>query len=320
MFNIFKKKANTGVLQEAPVMEQQESPVVEEQESPVVEEQNVNIASLLVIAMTEYLKDAEQKSRMAVPVIADVRKQYDRLMSLGMGATQNAISLKQHIDEADRLEKDLQKAHELIGFVKAVHSELSGKSILVSNRKFEDICKRYGLQIASLSNYCGVIPEKNIQDVEKVKENIERFSMAKLLNKAEHGYMLFVNKANLHSNDFEVLSSYLKQHNNIITVRRGKTNFDYFWWGQDIVDTNLHIKYGALSKFDGEIMTSSDMFIACPKEYISNPDIEISKRPVDPVVFQYTPYGVLVHTVWGEEAEDAVLREYLELNTRIAQL
>lgn len=304
MFSIFNRKANTGVLQEAPVKEKQ----------------NVNVASLLVIAMTEYLKDAEQKSRMAVPVIADIRKQYDRLMSLGMGETQNAKRLKQYIDEADRLEKDLQKAHELIGFVKAVHSELSGKSILVSNRKFEDICKRYGLQIASLSNYCGVIPEENIQDVEKVKENIERFSMVKLLNKAERGYMLLVNKANLHSKDFEVLSSYLKQHNNIVTVGRNTTNFDSYWWGEDITDINLHLIYGALSKFDGEIMTSSDMFIACPKEYISNPEIEISKRSVDPVVFQYTPYGVLVHTVWGEEAEDAVLREYLELNTRIAKL
>lgn len=305
MFNIFKKKAKTNALQDVFVVEKQEAPVVE------------NIASLLVIAMTEYLKDAEQKSRVAVPVITDIRKQYDRLLSLGMGTTQNAISLKQHIDEADRIENDLRKAHELIGFVKAVHSELSEKSVLVSNGQFEDICKRYRLQIASLSNYCGVIPEKNIQDVEKVKENIERFSIAKLLNKAEHGYMLFVNKANLHSNDFEVLSSYLKQHNYIITVGRDTTNSDSCWWGEDITDINLHLIHGALSKLYGKIMTSSDMFIACPKEYISNPEIKISKRPVDSMIFQYTPYGVLVYTIWGKEAEDAVLRQYLELNTRI---
>lgn len=308
MFSIFKKKAKTNALQDVFVVEKQEAPVVE------------NVASLLVIAMTEYLKDAEQKSRVAVPVITDIRKQYDRLMSLGMGTTQNAIRLKQHIDEADRIENDLRKAHELIGFVKAVHSELSEKSVLVSNGQFEDICKRYRLQIAPLSNYCGVIPEKNIQDIERVKRNIEKFSMAESLNKAERGYMLVVNKANLHDDDYDILSYYLKQHNNIIEVRRDKQNYDYSWWGQDIVDTNLNLKYGALNKLDGKIMTSSDMFIACPKEYISNPEIEISKRPVDPIIFQYTPYGVLVHTVWGEEAEDAVLKQYLELNTRIAHL
>lgn len=239
MFSIFNRKANTGALQEVPVMEQQES--------PVVEEQNVNIASLLVIAMTEYLKDAEQKSRMAVPVIADVRKQYDRLMSLGMGATQNAISLKQHIDEADKLEYDLRKANELIAFVKAVHSELSGKSILVSNRKFEDICKRYGLQIASLSNYCGVIPEKNIQDVEKVKENIERFSMAKLLNKAEHGYMLFVNKANLHSDDFEVLSFMEKQ-------LYESMEWDCKWYEPHIMTKEIFLSNSKDAKFLKECM------------------------------------------------------------------
>lgn len=109
MFSIFKKKAKTNALQDVAVMEQQESPVME------------NITSLLVIAMTEYLKDAEQKSRAVVPVITDIRKQYDRLQSLGMGTTQNAIRLKHHIDEADMIGNDLRKANELIGFVKAVH-------------------------------------------------------------------------------------------------------------------------------------------------------------------------------------------------------
>lgn len=304
MFSIFKKKANTGVLQEATVKEKQ----------------NVNVASLLVIAMTEYLKDAEQKSCMAVPVITDIRKQYERLLSLGMGTTKNAIRLKQHIDEADRLENDLRKAHELIGFVKAVHSELSEKSVLVSNGQFEDICKRYRLHIAPLSSYCGVIPEKNIQDIEKVKRNIDRFSMKESLNKAEHGDMLAVNKAAFDNDDYEVLNSYLKNRNNIITVGSRFKRYNGHWWASDIIDTNLHVKWSNLNNFDGKIMTSGDMFIACPKEYISNPEIEISKRPVDPMIFQYTPYGVLVHTVWGEEAEDAVLKQYLELNTRIAHL
>lgn len=96
MFSIFKRKANTGVLQEATVKEKQ----------------NVNVASLLVIAMTEYLKDAEQKPCMAVPVITDIRKQYERLLSLGMGTTQNAIRLKQYIDEA--LSEGIDDALELI--------------------------------------------------------------------------------------------------------------------------------------------------------------------------------------------------------------
>ena len=304
MFNIFNRKANTDVSKEVSV----------------VEGRNVNIATLFMIAMIECLKDAERKSCMVVPVITDVQKQYDRLLQLGMGATQNAIKLKKYIDEADKCTDDLSKAHELISFVKAVHSELSEKSVLVPNGQFDDICKRYRLQIASLSDYCGVIPEKNIQDVEKVKNNIDRFSKAELLNYVKCGYMMFVNKANLNSDDYEVLTSYLKQHNYIINVRIREPNYDGYWWATDIEDTNLHYEWGNLNKFQGKIMTANDMFIVCPKKYINNPEIEISKRPVDPVVFQYTPYGVLVHTVWGEEAEDAVLRQYLELNTRISRL
>lgn len=68
----------------------------------------------------------------------------------------------------------------------------------------------------------------------------------------------------------------------------------------------------------GEIISPKTFFIACPKQFLKNPDIKIQKKPVDPAVYQLTPYGVLVHTIWGEEAEDEAFRKFMELNNIIA--
>jgi hypothetical protein len=44
------------------------------------------------------------------------------------------------------------------------------------------------------------------------------------------------------------------------------------------------------------------------------------KMPVDPIVFQCCPYGVVIHSVWGEEADDKVLEEYKTLNQKILSM
>ena len=34
---------------------------------------------------------------------------------------------------------------------------------------------------------------------------------------------------------------------------------------------------------------------------------------VDPIIFQYCPFGVLIYTMWEKEAEDKVSEEYKKL-------
>lgn len=54
------------------------------------------------------------------------------------------------------------------------------------------------------------------------------------------------------------------------------------------------------------------MFIACPKSNLQEKKIIVS-HPVDPIIFQYCPFGVLIYTMWGKEAEDKVFEEYKKL-------
>lgn len=281
-----------------------------------------NMATLLVIAMTEYLKEAEQQSCKTTLTIKDIREQYNRLVRLGMGNTQNCKKIENIINKADTYGNDLIKAKSLIAFVKAVHAELNPDAILVSNSEFEKLCKKYKLQVGLLSDYCGVIPEKSIQDMEKVGANISNFSMSHYLNNIGKNarILLFVKSANLSEFDYDVITHHLKSHNYIVKVTESNPHYDGYWWGKDLVGLKGDIEHPVLDKLDGTIISNDTMFIACPPQQLKNPQIKISKRAVDPAIFQYTPYGVLVHTIWGEEAEDKVLKQYLELNTRISQM
>ena len=58
----------------------------------------------------------------------------------------------------------------------------------------------------------------------------------------------------------------------------------------------------------------SSMFIACPKSNLQE-KVTIVSHIVDPIIFQYCPFGVLIYTMWGEEAEDKVFEEYKKLRT-----
>ena len=55
-----------------------------------------------------------------------------------------------------------------------------------------------------------------------------------------------------------------------------------------------------------------EMFIACPKSNLQE-KVDIISYPIDPIIFQYCPFGVLIYTMWGKEAEDKVFEEYKKL-------
>lgn len=55
-----------------------------------------------------------------------------------------------------------------------------------------------------------------------------------------------------------------------------------------------------------------EMFIACPKSNLQEKVVIVS-YPIDPIIFQYCPFGVLIYTMWGKESEDKVFEEYKKL-------
>lgn len=277
-----------------------------------------NMTSLLILAMSDYLARV-QKPIESIEDIELIHVQYNRLRAIGLESSANAAELKKRIDIVEKIKEDARTANELITFVKNVHSDISDKSILISNEQFNNICKKYSLSLAPLFHYSGVVPEKNIQDIENVKRKIYCFYNREYLNHTKNGYVLYVDEVVGNDNDeIEALKQYVYSHDRILIVRNENVNSDGSHRQSDIIDENLKVKFDWLSGVKGQIMKPDDMFIACPGKYIKG-EIKVTKKPVDPIVFQFTPFGILVHTVWGEEAEDAVLKQYMELNLKIDQ-
>ena len=65
-----------------------------------------------------------------------------------------------------------------------------------------------------------------------------------------------------------------------------------------------------------DYVTPDNFFIACPKSNLQERPVIVSK-PIDPIIFQYCPYGVLIYTMWGDEAEDKVFEEYKKLDNLV---
>lgn len=277
-----------------------------------------NMTSLLMLAMSDYLARVQQP----IESIEDtklIHVQYRRLCAIGLESSANAIELKKRIDRVEKIKEDARIANELITFVKNVHSDISNKSILVSNEQFNNIRKKYSLSLAPLSHYSGVVPERNIQDIENAKKKIYCFYNREYLNHTKNGYVLYAEEVVGNDNDeIEALKQYVYSHDRILIVRNKNVNSDGSHRQSDIIDENLKVKFDFLSGVKGQIIKPDDMLIACPGEYIKG-KIKVTKKSVDPIVFQFTPFGILVHTVWGEEAEDAVLKQYMELNLKIDQ-
>ena len=277
----------------------------------------------LISSMELYLKESKEKAGTLIPTTyTDLQHSYKKLVSLGLGNTQNAVALKQQIDSFTSLEKDKATAQCLIQFVKEVKSHFGEGPILISQSQFKDLCNKYKLTIGPLSDYNGVIPVKNIEDLKEITRKIPSFFYKSDLNHLMglDGHLLFVKRVESRYEDEGTIRKFLNDHNNVVAVNCDNPNFDGAWWASDIPELKKMVKWDTLNEFFGEIMNHQAMFIACPKKYLNNPEVKISAKPVDPLVFQYCPYGVLIYTVWGEEAEDVVLKKYMELNGKIASL
>lgn len=65
---------------------------------------------------------------------------------------------------------------------------------------------------------------------------------------------------------------------------------------------------------DVPVMTIQSSIVNKNPGQLNNPEVTITKKAVDPIVYQPCAYGVLIHSMWGEESEDKVFEEYKRIN------
>lgn len=246
-----------------------------------------------------------------VPLKEDnISAKYSELVKLGLKNSANAKVLKKQLDNINYYNNTILKAQELLKYLKDINNLLGNSVILVNTSTFYELCHKYGLFVSFLQDFTGVIPAQNLNELIDINNKLHTNDAAELRINYR---TVQVDKI---SNYSEKSDSYIKErleyYFNILQIPRytfGKVRLND---AEDFIKERwVHNVY-----IDVNYATSEDFFIACPKSYLKIRPV-IASKPIDPIIFQYCPYGVLIYTMWGDEAEDKVFEEYKKLNNLV---
>ena len=287
-----------------------------------VETVQSNIAMALALCMEEYLRSVS-KTSVDIPNRDTLIREYNTLVDAGLGSSKNARLLQAKISEYNQIATDAMRAKNLFNFVKRAREVFGESTLLVGSKQFDEVCKKYKLVKGLLKQYTGVIPDRNIREILEVKRKLsgEGPMFSDLGLEYVNGAYYYVTGINYGYSDSETmlnnLKKYIESHNHIVigpdiegTLRLSS-----------IVNKNPGLpadvkgfSYPNIVSFDAVKIGRNELFVACPPGQLNNPEVTITKKAVDPIVYQPCAYGVLIHSMWGEESEDKVFEEYKRIN------
>lgn len=275
-------------------------PVVE----PTIKESLANLA-VEVIGVSERTA--------LVPLKEDtISTKYSELVNIGLENSANARVLKKQLDNINSYNNTIIKAQELLKYIKDVNNLLGNSVILVSTEAFYELCRKYKLSIGCLQEYTGVIPSQNLNELMDISNKLHTDDNVAGLHINHH--TVRVNKISNYSG--EKSDSYVKErleyYFNILQVFTFSLSDISLCRAENFKEE----KWTEHVYVDVDHFSPENFFIACPKSNLQEKPVIVSK-PVDPIIFQYCPFGVLVYTMWGDEAEDKVFEEYKKLNNLI---
>ena len=238
----------------------------------------------------------------------DMSGEYDRLCELGLGNSANAKFLKDRIRDINAYNRNILKARELLDYIKTMNKFLGDSVILVSRDSFYKLCRKYGLSIGRLEQFTGVIPEANLKELSDIKYKMDNCS----------GYV----ELDTNKDMVEIIKIYNTSDKSDSSIRKCLDyNFNIVLGHGTVYNMNYiegfeNEKWAERVSLTVHYIRRYEIFIACPKSNLQEKKIIVS-HAVDPIIFQYCPYGVLIYTMWGDEAEDEVFKEYKKLNNLV---
>ena len=230
--------------------------------------------------------------------------EYARLCGLGLGNSANAKFLKDRIRDIDAYNRNIIKARELLDYIKTMNEFLGDSVILVSRDSFYKLCHKYKLSIGFLKQFTGVIPDSNLKELSDIKYKLDHYSGYVKLDTNKHIVRIkriynFSDKS-----DFSI-SKYFDDNFNIIS-------HPAYIYNMDDIEEFKNKEWAKKVSLSVHYVRRDEMFIACPKSNLQE-KVAIVSYPIDPIIFQYCPFGVLIYTMWGKETEDKVFEEYKKL-------
>lgn len=290
------------------------------------------------VAMITEVIELQKKDRVSAPAV--VSSEYDRLCKLGLANTKNAQILKTKIDEVgainegiDSYNAAIDRQKEFCAFIKEMLEVFGHNTLLVRFDDFEQIIRKYNLACGRLEDYTGIIPEKNLAELESAKQKLVKAKDYKSrVTYREFSKTNFCDSAlfiphfiDSHiNNNIEYVYPFLNEHiHELIKVEEIDPEYvdeskieSYkifpFIKSKEYLSTGITEMFRQRQtgvKVDDK--GSTNLFIVAPYKDIKN-GVRLRRfvKAEDPFICSYTTFGIMIHTAWGEEAEDEVLDKY----------
>lgn len=218
----------------------------------------------------------------------DLSGEYARLCELGLGNSANAKFLKDRIRDIDAYNKNIIKARELLAYIKTMNEFLGDSVILVSKDSFYKLCHKYKLSVGYLEEFTGVIPDANLKEFSDIKYKMDRYGGYTKLRTNPHTIEI-KRIYNLSDKSDYSIRKYFDYSFNIIS-------YPAYLYRMSNIDEFKDKEWADKVSLDVYYVPTTAMFIACPKSSLQEKTVIVS-HPVDPIIFQYCPFGVLIYTM-----------------------
>lgn len=235
----------------------------------------------------------------------------ERLKKLGFSSSPLVIKNEKQKETRERLKKSTQKKADYILYYKRKYPFHK----FLTEEELERICKKYSLIYAPVSNYVKDIPEKNLCEIEDMKE-IEQEDVPEerfhLIGKKE--FQVFMGRIGYP--DCKITK---KELNKEVSKVYGSCPIN---WDDPTKETTGLFVLGRRFPnshhfFDKcEVENRTGLFIAAPKSHFNLVGLKKNKKGFfkifeseapDPIIYQYVNGGLLVKTKWGDEASDPLV-------------
>lgn len=247
----------------------------------------------------------------------------DLVSRLGFTNTKPIVERRELIKRNADFNQAVQASIKALQLIKEVQEYFGPNTIVVRRSDFVEILKKYNLVCGMFENYTGVVPDKNAREIEDALNKIQVLrdsTNKKLLYEAYHKYMTYCIKEVTFYRSYKLPKDRKRLLNLFPFALCDREAYPHSYDGEIIFYlANNGIKLENVNNLNKERV---GMFICAPANEMNNSKNKVkfsvfTPRTDDPFICSLTPYGVVIHSMWGREAEDETLKKYKALFDRL---
>jgi hypothetical protein len=249
----------------------------------------------------------------------------DLVSRLGFINAKPIVERRELIKRNADFDQTVQASIKALQLIKEIQEYFGPNTIVVKRSDFIEILRKYNLVCGKFENYTGIVPDKNAREIDDALNKIQKLSdyesekMSRELYDSYYKHLTY----NIREIRFYRNSNLPKSKEKLLINLFPFSSVDRNCYSlasaiaQDLASNGIR-----LENVDTIHSERVNMFICAPANEMNNSKNRVkfsvfTPRTDDPFICSLTPYGVVIHSMWGREAEDETIKKYKALFDRL---